>query len=146
MARFRSPPPVWFRVVAIILVLWGVTGCYFWYTQFRFGAESWGPDVTDWDRAFYASLPVWYNAVYAVAVGCGLLGALALVARSVLSIPLFVISLVAVIVMFGWTFVATDLIAHKGVMVATGFPIFIAAVAAFQVWLARRGRAKGWIG
>lgn len=145
MARFRSPPPLWFRAVAIVLILWGVVGVYACWQQFRLGAEAMGP-ATDYDRALYASLPVWYNAVYAVSVGCGLLGALALLARSALSIPLFVISLIGVVVMFGWIFVATDLIAHKGVVVATGFPVFVAVVAAFQIWFARFGRTRGWIG
>ncbi|UVO49788.1 hypothetical protein M0208_04375 [Sphingomonas sp. SUN019] len=145
MSDFRRPAPPWFRIVAIILILWGLIGCWFWYTQFRYGAESWGPDITDWDRAFYAALPGWYNAVYFVAVASGAAGAVALLLRSGLAVSLFVVSLVAVIVMFGWTFVATDLIAHKGLLVATGFPVFIAVVAAYQVWLARSAKARGWI-
>ena len=102
-----------------------------------------GP-ATDYDRALYARLPVWYNAVYAVAVGTGFLAALALLLRSVLSIPLFAISLVAVLIQFGWLFAATDIIAVKGVWV-TYFPIFIAAVTAFALWLARHARARRWI-
>ena len=144
MSPFRQPPPMWFRVIAIVLVLWGLMGCYACYQQFRLGAEAMGP-ATDYDRALYASLPIWYNSVYAVSVVCGFAGAVALVLRSTLAIPLFVISLVTVIVMFGWIFLATDLIAHKGMLVATGFPIFITAVAILQIWLARRARTRGWI-
>lgn len=145
MAGQRSPVPLWFTIVAVVLLLWGVMGCWAWFQQFRLGSAAWGPDITDWDRAFYASLPGWYVWVYGVAVGAGFAGAVSLLIRSLLAIPLFVVSLIAVIVMFGWTFVATDLIAHKGVLVATGFPIFVALIAALQVWLSRMARTRGWL-
>lgn len=137
--------PIWFRIVAILLVLWGLMGCYACYAQLVRGPDAWGPGITDWDRAFYAALPVWYNAVYIVAVGCGAAGAIALLLRSAMAVPLFLLSVVAIVVMFGWTFVATDLIAHKGVVVATGFPLFILALGLFQFWLARRARRRRWI-
>ena len=103
-----------------------------------------GP-ATDYQRTLYAGLPVWYNAVYAVAVGTGLLGAVALLARSTLARPLFVISLIAVVVQFGWLFATTDIIAHQGAA-TVGFPLFIAAVAAFEIWFARHAQRRGWIG
>lgn len=145
MATRLRHVPLWFRLAAVLLLLWGIGGCYECLKQFRFGAEAMGP-ATDYDRALYASLPVWYNAVYAVAVGTGMLGGLALLTRSVLALPLFAISLVAIVVMFGWLFVATDLIAVKGVATATGFPIFIAAVTLVALWLSTHARRRGWIG
>lgn len=145
MSMFYSPPPVWFRVVAILLLLWGVAGCYACYLQFRLGAAAMGAP-TDYDRALYAALPVWYNAVYAVAVGTGFLGALALLTRSVLARPLFVISLVAVVIQFGWLFVTTDIIAHKGAGTVLPFPILIVAIAAFGAWLSAKARRRRWIG
>lgn len=140
----RQPVPAWFRIVGVALIAWGVMGGYACVQQLRLGAEAMGP-ATEYDRALIASLPVWYNAVYIVAVGCGLFGAVALLARSVLSIPLFAISLIAVIVMFGWMFAATDILAVKGAGTLV-FPLVIAAIAVFQLWLGRHARARGWIG
>lgn len=145
MSDFRRPVPNWFRLVAVVLILWGLIGCWFCYTQFRFGAESWGPAITEWDRAFYAALPGWYNWAYLAAVAGGAAGAIALLGRSSVAVPLAVISLIAVVLMFGWTFLATDLIAHRGVIAATGFPLFIALVSLYQLWLSRAARARGWI-
>ncbi|MGJ3625899.1 hypothetical protein AB5I41_01095 [Sphingomonas sp. MMS24-JH45] len=107
------------------------------------GADAMGP-ATDYDRALYASL-VWYNAVYAVAVGAGFLAAAVLLARSTLAIPLAAISVVAVIVQVGWLFATTDIVASKGIWV-TYFPLVILAVAVFALWLARHARARRWIG
>ncbi|MBB4153235.1 putative membrane protein YhdT [Sphingomonas jinjuensis] len=140
----RKSVPMWFRIVAAILLVWGVAGCWACLQQFRLGAEAMGP-ASDYDRALYATLPIWYNAVYAVAVGTGFLGALALLARSVLARPLFLISLVAVIVQFGWLFVRSDIVAHKGALVVLPFPIIIVAAAAFGAWLAGHARTRGWI-
>lgn len=144
MASRNIMVPLWFRIVVMLLVLWGAMGVFACIQQFRLGAEAMGA-ATDYDRALYASLPVWYNAVYAVATGCGLIGALALFFRSVLAIPLLVISLVAIVVQFGWLFATTDMIAVKGVW-TTYFPLFIFAVAVFALWLARLARRRGWIG
>ena len=142
--RFRQVP-LWFRITAVILLLWGAAGCYACLQQFRLGADAMGP-ASAYDRALYAALPVWYNAVYAVAVGTGLLGALALLTRSVLAVPLYAISLVAVIVQFGWLFAATDIIAVRGVAPVVPFPVFIVALGVFSLWLSRHARRRRWIG
>jgi len=145
MGTFGRRPPSWFRILAIVLVLWGAAGVFACVQQFRLGAEAMEP-ADDYYRRLYASFPVWYNAVYAVATGAGLLAALALVLRSALARPLFALSLVAVVVQFGWLFAATDLIAVRGPAQVVPFPLFIAAVAGFCVWLSGHARRRGWIG
>ncbi len=138
-----SRVPTWFRIVSVVLLLWAIAGCYACAQQFRLGADAMGP-ASSYDRALYASLPVWYNAVYAVAVGCGLLGAVALLARSVLAIPLTTLSLIGVLLQFGWLFATGDIVAAKGASTAV-FPLVIVAVAGLSVLLARHARSRGWI-
>ena len=67
---FVRQGPLWFRMTTGVLVLWGLVGCFMCLQQFRLGADAMGP-ASDYDRALYSSLPVWYNAIYAVAVGTG---------------------------------------------------------------------------
>ncbi len=141
----RTRAPAWFRVVAIVLLLWGLLGCYSCLQQLRLGAEAMGP-ASAYDRALYASLPGWYDPCFVVAVLSGTLGAAALLAGARAAVPLAVVALVTVIVMFGYMFLATDLIVHKGVATAITFPIVVAAIAAGQLWLARLGWARGWVG
>ncbi|TGX39324.1 hypothetical protein E5A74_16875 [Sphingomonas naasensis] len=141
----RQRPTGWFTLIAVLLVAWGLLGCLSLYLHIAYGPDI-DPAATDWDRAFYAALPAWLNAVYAVAVGTGLLGSIALLMRSRLARPLYLVSLIAVIVQFGTLFLTTDLIAHKGVVVATGFPIFIALMAVFQIWFAGYAQRRGWLG
>ena len=137
--------PVWFWIVAILLLAWEAMGCYACVTQIRLGAAAMGP-VDDWSLKYYAALPAWYNAVYAVATFGGLVGGLLLLLRDKRAALVFWISFVAIIVMFGYAFVATDLIAHKGLAQVLPFPLVIAAVGAFAIWFAgyaARQRAGG---
>lgn len=141
MSRIR--PPVWFRIVAIVLVLWGIVGVFAFHASFL---ESVRATMDAYDRKLYDAWPVWYAPVYGVAVWTGLIGSVLLALRRRVARPFFVVSLVAVVVMFGWTFVATDLIAVKGVVTATAFPIAIALTCVFQIWLAGYAERRGWIG
>src|SRR3546814_2911225 len=96
-----------------------------------------GP-ATQYYRQLYAALPGWYNGVYAIAVGAGLLGSFALLARSAMARWLFVLSLIAIIVIFGYLFLATDVIAVKGAAATLPFPILIALIAIFAIWFTDR--------
>ncbi|MES2336604.1 MAG: hypothetical protein V4537_00745 [Pseudomonadota bacterium] len=141
----RQKAPTWFRIVAVVLLLWGAMGCYACVQQFRLGAEAMGP-ADDYSRALYAALPAWYNWVYAVAVGAGFLGSVALSLRSSAARGLYVLSLIAVLIQFGWLFATTDMIAVRGFAATALFPILIVGIAVFQIWLAGLARRRGWIG
>ena len=93
-------------------------------------------------RAFPA-MPLWLWIVYGIAVGSGVLGAILLLMRRALAATLFLVSLIAVLVQFGYTLGMTDLIAQKGLMVAAGFPAFIILVAIVQLLYARSMVTKG---
>lgn len=136
--------PLWFTVGAVVLLLWGLLGCFACVQQLRLGADAMGP-ASPYDRMLYASLPGWYNPLYVVAVLSGTAGAAALLARLRIALPLAVVALVAVVVMFGYMFAATDLVAHKGTAATVPFPVVIALIPLGQSWLARRAAARGWI-
>jgi hypothetical protein len=79
----------------------------------------------------------WQWAAYAVAVWGATLATLALLARKAWATPFYALSLAAVIVQFGCTYVATDIIATKGVVTACAFPIFIVVMGMVQLLYAR---------
>ena len=145
MAGVRHRAPGWFLAAAVALLLWGLLGCYSCVQQLRLGADAMG-SATAYDRTLYASLPTWYNPCFVVAVLSGTLGAAALLARSRAATALAVVALLTVVIMFGYMFAATDLIAHKGVATAAGFPIVVAAIASGQLWLSRHAARRGWTG
>lgn len=129
------------RIIAIILLLWGVMGIAAFLMQY--GADLIELAKTDpaTARAF-AAMPAWLWIVYAFAVGTGFAGSVALLARRKSAVPIYVISLIAVLVQFGYTLGATPLITEKGMSVIA-FPALIILVAAFQLFYSRMLAAKG---
>ncbi|WP_298672196.1 hypothetical protein [uncultured Sphingomonas sp.] len=143
MSQFATRVPMWFRIAALLLVIWGAGGVFSCVQQFRLGADAMG-EATAYDRALHAALPGWYNWVYALAVGSGFAGAVALLLGKAVARPLYLISLIAVIAQFGYLFATTDIIAAKGVWV-TYFPLAIVAITLIAVRLAGVARRSGWV-
>jgi hypothetical protein len=137
-------PPIWFWIVSAVLMIWNAIGCWFCFQQFRHGADSM-PGATDYDRALFAGLPFWYNYCYALAVGTGTLGGLALLLRCGWAYPLFIMSFVALVFQFGYLFVTTDIIKQKGFGRTVPFPIVIALIGAFAIWFACCAASHGWV-
>ena len=142
-SSFARKPPAWLYIVGVILVLWGLAGCWAFYMHVTVGPAM-DPNATDWDRAYFAALPGWFAIDFAVAVGAGLLGSIALLLRSKWAVTLYWLSLIAVVIQFGYMFLATDVIAVKGVT-ATLFPALIFVIALFQIWVAGVARKHGWL-
>jgi hypothetical protein len=101
--------------------------------------------MTEAQRQLYESRPQWLFLVYAVAIFSGLVGATGLLLRKAWATTAFAISLAAVIVQFGYTFLAMDAVRLLGAGAALPFPIVIFAIGAFLLWFSLRARKIGWI-
>ncbi|OYW23218.1 MULTISPECIES: hypothetical protein [unclassified Sphingomonas] len=144
MSSGNHKPAIWFWVVAGLFLLWDIAGIFAFYVHVGVDTAALAA-MTAYDRQAYLALPSWYNWVFALAVWPALLGSVALLARSKFARPLFIASLIGVIVQFGWVFGATDLIAVKGVLATVPFPIFIFVLAVAQVWFAGIATKRGWL-
>jgi hypothetical protein len=144
VTRSATKPPAWFWVAAVVLVLWEAIGVWSWWAHWQDGPRAMGATPSEYDIRYFAALPGWYAWLFALATLSALAGGLLLLARKAAAVPVYVVSLVATIAMFGYTFLATDLLAVKGAWTAY-FPAFIVAVGVVSVLLARAARARGWI-
>ncbi len=129
------------RIIGVILLLWGLMGIAAFVMQYRIDPVELARTDPTTARAF-ASMPAWLWVVYAFAVGTGFAGSLALIAQRKSAVPLYAISLIAVLIQFGYTLGATPLIAEKGIAAAAGFPVLIILVALFQLFYSRMLAAK----
>lgn len=143
--NLRSKPPAWFWVVVVVLLLWGVMGVVGFYLDLN-ASPAERARMDSYDQSLYANRPAWFIWCYGLAVWSGLIGSALLLARKAAARPIYIVSLIAVVVMFGWMFVATDIVAHKGLLTAAGFPVVIALLAVAEIWLANHARRRGWIG
>ena len=84
-------------------------------------------------------------AVYGVAVVTGSLGSLLLVMRRKLALPVFWLSLVAVVVLFAYSLFPGRMLELMGAAQSLPMPVTVTIVALLLVWFARRSIARGWI-
>ncbi|KQX20363.1 MULTISPECIES: hypothetical protein [unclassified Sphingomonas] len=136
--------PVWYWVVSAVLLVWNAVGCLACFSQMTMNAEKLARLPVE-QRAAWTAMPATAEAAYVVAVGAGLLGAIALLCRCLAAGPLFVASLVAVIVQFGWFFVVYRGASKLGPS-SLAFPAVIAFVAVAQIGFACWAKTAGLLG
>ena len=138
-----TKPPTWFYAVAAILIVWECIGCLAYLSQVTMSAADMA-QLPAAQQEIWKMMPAWVTSAYALAVWIGLAGGIALLLRRRISRTLFIISLAAVIVQFGWTFLATPLLTTIGGSAAI-FPAFIIAVGAMAVWFSGKAAGFGWL-
>ena len=97
--------PGWFIAVAVVALLFEAFGCFMYISQVTADHAALPLD----QRALWDATPTWMIAAYALAVWVGLAGAVLLVLRRKLAVPLLLASLVAVIVQFSGLFLVPQL-------------------------------------
>ena len=130
-----------FKIIAIGLLIWNLIGVAAFAMQY--GADLAAMAKSEpYTARIFAEMPGWAWAAYAVAVGAGTGGALLLLLRKAAAVALFAVSVAAVVVQFGYSFLGTDLWAVKGASAAV-FPAVILMIAVGQLVYAVRLRATG---
>lgn len=139
----RGRVPGWYWAVATVALLWGAMGCYAYVTQVSMDSAALAQLPAE-QREIWAAMPGWAVGAYAVAVWAGLLGAVGLLLRRSWAKLAFAASLVAVIVQFGWSFLATPILRSMGASAAL-FPAFILIVTASLLWFSGYAAKRGWL-
>ncbi len=135
--------PVWYWVVSAILLAWNLIGCGACYSQMTASAEKIA-QLPEGQREAWLAMPATAKGAYVIAVGAGLLGVVALLFQSLAAGPLFIASLIGIIVQFGWFFVVYKGMAKAGPS-STAFPAFIALVAVGEIAFACAAKSHGWL-
>lgn len=142
-AQTADKPARSFYVISGLALLWNLIGVVTYLVAVTMGPEALA-DMPEEQAALYADTPWWATSAYAIAVWGGLLGSVALLLRKAWAVPLFVASLVGVIVQMTYTLLLVPTIEMQGLGAAI-FPLFLIAIAALLVWYSMRSRQKGWI-
>ena len=124
-----------FRTISIALLVWNLIGIAAFVAQITADLDQLARTDPATADAFRA-MPQWAWGAYAVAVFVGTAAAIALLLRRRIAPVLFAVSLLAILVQFGWTFLGYDLIAKKGASTAI-FPLVLIAIAAGATLYAR---------
>lgn len=136
--------PVWYWVVAVLALLWEAMGCFAYLRDVSMTAADIAA-LPDGQRQLYAAMPAWQAAVYAVAVWVGLSGAVMLLMRRAWARPLFIVSLIACLVQFGYTFIVLKAADVVGPAQAYPLPAAIIVIAILLVWFSAMALKRGWL-
>jgi hypothetical protein len=144
MGPRTTAPPRWYPVVAWLAVAWMLVGVAAWFADLM-TTDAAVAAMSDGQRTLYEARPGWLFAVYGVAIIAGLAGAVGLVLRRAWSVPALAVSLLAVVVQFGYTLLVLDAIGHIGAAAALPFPLLILVIGVALLAVARHAMRRGWI-
>jgi hypothetical protein len=92
------------------------------------------------DQAYYANVPAWVTAAFAIAVFSGFLGSMALVLKKKMAKLLFIVSFIAVVIQITYNLLIQDFVELTGAR--TVLPLITLVIAAFLVWFANNSISK----
>ena len=135
--------PTWFKVVAVVALLWNLLGCVAFFSDLRLSAEDLAR-LPEAQQALYAARPGWAVAATAIAVFGGVLGCIGLLLQKKWAFPVFVLSLLGILVQDFGLFVLAQGASLAG-PVAVVMQGVVLVVGIGLVWLSRKGIARGWL-
>lgn len=138
-----STQPGWFKIVAVVALLWNLLGCLAFFSDLRLSAEDLAK-LPEAQQALYAARPAWAVAATAIAVFGGALGCIGLLLGKKWALVLLVLSLAGVLVQDFGLFVLAGGASLAG-PVAFAMQAIVLAVAIGLVALSLRGIARGWL-
>ena len=136
-------PPTWFWVVAALAVLWNLMGAFAYYSDVTLSPEALA-ELPQVQQDLRAAMPSWVTALYAIAVFVGLAAAITLALKNKLAIPLFAVSLAAVVIQMLYVSFGLNAVALMGIS-SLIFPVVIILLGATQLWVAMHAKKQSWI-
>ena len=139
-----SKPTVSYWIIAVIALIWNIMGVMSYLGQV-YMTDDMMASMTPEQQELLANTPAWSTGLFAVAVFAGLLGSFLLLMRKKLATPVFLISLIAVLINRGYSFFATNQSEVFGTMHGIVTPITIIIIAVFLYMYSKKSGEKSWM-
>ena len=137
-------PPTSYWIIAGFFLLWNFLGLMIYYDQVTMTPEVIAENFSPAQQEFLQNMPVWATSAYAIAVTAGVIASALLFARRALALPVFVISLVGVLVQDLNSFVLSDGLSVWGTS-ALYLPTLVLLICIIEIWYSQSAKAKGWL-
>ena len=134
--------PGWFKVVAILALLWNLLGVMAFVGQMLMKPEQIA-ELPLAEQNLYAATPIWATLAFAIAVFSGALGSLALLMKKAFCYQLFVLSFMGVVVQMFHAFFISDSYQVYGPS-GTIMPIMVLVIALVLVRFAAKANNNNW--
>ncbi|OMP30721.1 hypothetical protein [Mangrovimonas sp. DI 80] len=140
---FKTKPPIWFWIVSVVALVWNAMGVLQYLGQ-TYQTESFKSQYTNEQLEIISNTPAWAIAAFATAVFGGILASIALVLRKKAAYPLFLISLIGVVVQMIHNLFLVKSVDIYGPFAAiiTGMIIIFSLL---FLWFSKKSIANHWI-
>jgi len=143
MTNITKKPSTGFWIFGIAAFIWNLMGVFAFIAQMNMTPELLAA-LPEAERALYENVPTWLNIVFAIAVFGGALGSILLLLKKKIALPVFTISLIAVILQMIYNLFLSDVskVYGLGGMI---MPVMVFIIAIFLVWYTKKAIIKGWL-
>jgi hypothetical protein len=141
--KFIESPPRSFYAIGILALIWNILGVVQYVMRVTM-TDTAIAALSESQQAFIAATPSWALAAFATATNVAVLGCLALLLKKAWAYPLFIVSLLALLVQDFHGYALADGMAAFGAggVVLTAL---ILVITVYLVWYAKQASNKGWI-
>lgn len=136
--------PGWFKVVAVLALLWNVLGCVAFFADLKLSPAD-VAQLPEAQQVLYAARPAWSVAATGLAVFGGVLGCLGLLLRRKWAVAVLALSLLGIVMQDIALFLLVDGARLAG-PVAVVMQTVVLVVGLALLLLARKASARGWLG
>ncbi|MDX1480788.1 MAG: hypothetical protein R3315_03875 [Woeseiaceae bacterium] len=135
-------PPKSFWIIGAAALAWNLVGVVVYLGQVTMTPETLA-SLPPEQQSLYVDIPAWATGANGLAVTAGTLGSVLLLLRSGWCVPVFLVSLAAVLVQMYHAFAMADLMSVMGPASAL-LPGLIIAIGVGLIWYARYAKESGW--
>jgi hypothetical protein len=136
-------PNTTFWIVGGAALVWNLIGLVFYYSHVTMTPEAL-QGFAEAQQEFFNSTPMWATSAYAIAVNAGVLGSLFLLLRKVWAVPLFMLSLLGILLQNFHAFVLAsglEVWGSNGIIL----PAVVVVIAVALLMYSRATKANGWL-
>lgn len=121
--------PIWFWIIGVIAVVWNFFGLYDCFNSLAMNEEylSEFPGYLE----FVKTMPIWAKAAWATATSMSVLGSIFLLLRKAWAWPVYILSIIGMIIIFTY-----QIMAKNAPAMTTGMIIFTMIIVVAAVFLA----------
>ncbi len=136
-------PPIWFWIVAAVGMIWNLMGVGAFVSDAAMNADTLA-SLPEAQQALYAAQPFWVTVVFGLSVATGVLGCLLLFLKKSWAGPMFLLSLILVLVQSFYMYFLSNTMEVMGAFPAIMNTVII-IFAVMLMFFARHASGKRWI-
>jgi len=138
-----NKPTTLFWIIGVAALVWNGLGVMSYIGQ-AYMTDEVRAALPEAERALYENIPTWVTAAFAIAVFGGLIGSAFLLMRKKLARPMFLLSLIAIVVQMSYNLFmsrAAEVYGPGSVVM----PIMVILIGVFLLMYSKKTIAKGWL-